>query len=606
MKQIEVPVLIVGGGVAGLSCSMVLAKLGVESLLVTYYPGTSPQPKAHIINQRTMEIFTELGVAEAVYKVSTPPELMRYAGWYAGLGGGSPYHGREIGRVEAWGGGFTDPDYIAASACRPANYPQMYLEPILKAHAEKLTPGGLLYFHEFLDFCQDRDGVTARVRNRGSGEEFLVRAKYLLAADGGKTIGKQVGIAMIGGDKTMRMTSVHFAADLSPWATGTDVLTRFLINPDFGGSWASGALLPEGPTNWGNKSEEWVYHSRYTISQTGPIDHAKVLERMHTVLGIEDLKLDVHHISEWTMGGFLAERYRAGKVFLVGDACKTHPPTGGLGMNSAVQDAYNLCWKLALVLRGKAGDGLLDTYEEERRPVAKRNVELAMANAMQHFLIDEAIGLSDDDSPEENWEKMRMIWDDTPASEPLREAVADAIAMQRIGFRHHNVEFGYTYAHGAIVDDGSVERPPLDPVLIYEPSTKPGHPLPHAMVGRLGRMMPIGSFVEGGSFVLLAGEDGHAWVDAARRVAAALGIPLQALRIGLKKGDYIDMRGAWLKHRGINPDGAVLIRPDRYVAFRSASRSADPAATLSDVFDTILGLSAKAFSGEGPLQGCAT
>jgi len=591
MKRIEVPVLIVGGGVAGLSCSMILAKLGVESRLVTYFPGTSPQPKAHIINQRSMEIFTELGVADAIYKVSTPPHTMKYAGWYAGVGGKSPYHGREIGRVEAWGAAGDDPDYPAASACRPANYPQMYLEPIIKAHAEQMAPGCLHYYQELVDFAQDDEGVTAVVRNRADDELYEVRCRYMLAADGGKTVGPKLGIEMQASGKPMRMSSVHFAADLSPWMGGSDVLTRFLINPDFGGSWASGVLLPEGPTRWGNQSEEWVYHSRYTFSDTEPLDHEKVLARMHEVLGIPDLKVDVHHVSEWVMGGFLASRYREGRVFLVGDACKKHPPTGGLGLNSAVQDAYNLCWKLALVLRNAAGEALLDSYETERRPVAERNVAVALGNAMQHFLIDAAIGLSDDKSPEENWDCLRRVWDDSPESEPLRVAVANAIAKQRIGFRHHNVEFGYTYAQGAIVDDGSPAAEPIDPILLYQPSTRPGHPVPHAMLSRLGQLTPISSFVEGGSFVLLAGEEGQAWVDAAQTVAATLGVPIRALRVGLYDGDYIDMRGAWARHRGTGPRGAVLVRPDRYVAFRAEDAVDEPERHLKDVLRRILSMS---------------
>lgn len=589
MKQVEVPVLIVGGGVVGMTASMILAKLGVESLLVTYHPTTSPHPRSHILNQRTMEIFSELGVAQKVYEVSTPPEKMKYAAWYTGLAGKGARYGCEIGRVEAWGAGFTDPDYIAASACRPANYPQMYLEPILKAQAEALSPGRVRFHHELLDLVQDAHGVTATVRHRGSGDEFEVRCRYLLGADGGKTVGKRVGIGMTATGQAMRMSSVHFSADLSRWTSGADVMTRFFINPDFGGSWASGVLIPEGPTRWGHESEEWVYHMRYTFGDDGPIDATKVLERMHTVFGIDGFDPKVHHVSEWRMGGFLAERYRAGRVFLLGDACHQHPPTGGLGMNSGVQDAYNLCWKLAAVLAGRAGDAPLDSYEAERRPVAANNVELAMANAMNHFEIDRALGLSDQHLPEQNWARLAMLWEDGPGAPELRLAVAQAVAAQRIGFRHHNVEFGYTYKEGALVDDGSPPYVPIDPVLIYEPGTKPGHPMPHAMVARDGDAVPLGSFVHGGNFVLIAGEDGQEWVRAAELEAERRGLSLVALRLGLRDGDWLDLRGAWARHRGMGRAGAVLVRPDRYVAFRSAGAVNDPAATLRVVLDQVLG-----------------
>lgn len=588
MKRIEVPVLIVGGGVAGLTCSMLLARLGVKARLVTYFPGTSPQPKAHIINQRTMEIFTELGVADAIYKVSTPPQAMKYAGWYAGVGGSSPYHGREIGRVEAWGAGGEDPDYLAASPCLPANYPQMYLEPILKAHAETLAPDGLFFYQELVEFSQDEDGVTAVIRNRADDECYEVRCRYLLAADAGKTVGPRLGIEMQSSGQSMRMSSVHFSADLSTRMGGSDVLTRFLINPDFGGSWASGVLLPEGPTRWGNTAEEWVYHSRYLFGDDAPLDAERVLARMYEVLGISPDEVHVHHVSEWVMGGFLASRYQDGRIFLVGDACKKHPPTGGLGLNSAVQDAYNLCWKVAHVLQGRASEALLETYELERRPVAQRNVSVALGNAMQHFLIDAAIGLSEENSKEENWRRLKQVWDTSPETEPVRVAVANAIAKQRIGFRHHNIEFGYTYDQGALVSDASPAVQSPDPVLLYQPSTRPGHPLPHAWLSRLGQVVPIASFVEGGHFVVLAGEEGQPWVRAAEAVGARLGLSIRAVRVGLYDGDYLDLRGSWARHRGIGPEGVILVRPDRYVAYRQPVAVDDPEQCLEHVLRQIL------------------
>ncbi|MGE0314386.1 MAG: FAD-dependent monooxygenase [Lautropia sp.] len=595
MTVIEVPVLIVGGGVVGMSASMMLAKHGIESLLVTYYPGTSPHPKSHILNQRTMEIFTELGVADDIYAVATPPNRMKYAGWFSGLAGNDDRYGREIGRVEAWGVGYTDPDYIAASPCRSANYPQMYLEPIIKRHAERLSPGRVRFFHEMLGLEQDADGVEAIVLNRETRQRFKVRSKYLFGADGGKTVGRMVGIAMTGQPTTMRMVSVHFGADLSRWAHGPDVMTRFLINPDFGGSWASGVLIPEGPTRWGNETEEWVFHSRYTSDDPGPIDPATVLARMKLVLGFDVIGVEpiVHNVSEWAMGGKLADRYRAGRVFLLGDSCHQHPPTGGLGMNSGVQDAYNLCWKIAAVLDGRARDALLDSYEVERRPVAANNVEVAMGNAMHHFRIDEAIGLSEKNSVEENWARLAAIWnehpaEDLPRAQSLHEQLAKAIAAQRIGFRHHNVEFGYTYKAGALVPDDTPEPVALDPILIYEPATRPGHPLPHAWVQRTGKPVPLASLIDGTHFLLIAGEDGRDWVDAVQQVGTARNLPLRALCLGLHDGDWLDIRGTWLRLRGIGRRGAVLVRPDHYVAYRSASAVADPHGTLQAVFRTIL------------------
>ncbi len=584
----RVPVLIVGGGAVGLTASMILARLGVLALLVTYHPDTSPQPRAHILNQRTMEIFTELGVADQIYAVATPPANMKYAAWYSGLSGQDKRYGREIGRVEAWGCGLEDPDYLQASPCRPANYPQMYVEPMLKARAEALSPERVLFNHEFLELTQDEEGVLATVRDRATNEVFQVRAQYLLGADGGKTVGRQVGIELVPQGPAMRMSSVHFAADLSAYAKGPDVMTRFMINPDFGGSWASGVLIPEGPTRWGHESEEWVFHSRYMFGDSGPLDKNKVLERMFQVLGIPDLQARIIHVTEWKMGNFLAERYRAGRVLLLGDACHQHPPTGGLGMNGGIQDAYNLCWKMSAVLAGRAGDAILDSYEIERRPVAQSNMAMAMHNSMNHFEIDRTLGLSDQNSVADNWRLLEVVWDQRPETEAKRVAVSQAIAMQRVGFRHHNAEVGATYAQGALVADGSGAAPELHPVMFYQSDARPGHPLPHALVSRLGVFRDLRSWVAGGRFLLIAGEDGHGWVQAAQELAASRGLGLDAIRVGLFKGDWLDIRGAWARFGGIGPDGVVLVRPDRYVAFRSKAAVVDPERTLTAVFDQLL------------------
>ena len=227
-----------------------------------------------------------------------------------------------------------------------------------------------------------------------------------------------------------------------------------------------------------------------------------MLERMRSTLGIADFSPEIFRISAWVMEGVIADRFRSGRVFLLGDAAHRHPPTGGLGLNSAVHDAYNLVWKLVAVLRGQAGDGLLDTYEAERKPVDQNNIDNAIANAMNHYKIDEALGLSPENSADENWAELRPLWEDLPASRDKRHALNCAIGSQTIEFRHHNVEFGYTYSSAAVVDDGSAPYVPLDPVRLYEPSTKPGHPLPHAWIEREGERLPLGTLVHGDNFLL--------------------------------------------------------------------------------------------------------
>ena len=233
------------------------------------------------------------------------------------------------------------------------------------------------FHHELVDFAQDADGVTATIRDRDADEEYAVRADYLLACDGGRTIGPRLGVELEGVRDLFRVVSIYMSADLSRWARDPDVLIRWLWLPERG---AMGTLVPMGPRHWGPESEEWVFHLNYENEDTRALDDAQVVANMKAALGLPDLDAKVHVVSRWSMEGILADRFRVGRVFLVGDAAHRHPPTGGLGLTSAIHDAHNLCWKLAAVLAGHAGDALLDSYEAERRPVDGRNVQRSLEN----------------------------------------------------------------------------------------------------------------------------------------------------------------------------------------------------------------------------------
>jgi 2,4-dichlorophenol 6-monooxygenase len=587
----NIPVLIVGGGGAGLTASILLSRLGIESLLVSRYPETSRLPKAHILNQRTMEIFTDAGVAPAILEQSTPLQNMRGIGWYSGLAGhGDRRHGQRLAFTEGWGGGYTDPDYIAASPCAAANLPLIRLEPILKAPAEARPEATVRFHHELVDLNQDDDGVTATVRDHDTGDDYEVRSDYVLGADGGRTVAEMVGIEMDGVTNLRDVVTVHMSADLSSYFTDPEPMIRWVYNPDHPEHLDYGCVLVAvGPDHWGHQSEEWVANMPYPYDHPDTCDPAKVMQRIGESLGIPGFAPTIHGISKWVMESMLAKEFRAGRVFLLGDAAHRHPPTGGLGLNGAVQDAYNLCWKLAAVLTGRADAALLDTYNAERRPVDAANVDAAVAAAMNHSSVVTALGLSPAKSVQANWDALRPLWDEMPDSGPRRHAVSQAVATHSIEFRQHGVDFGYSYDSTAIIDDGSPAEPRIDPVRIYEPSTRPGSPLPHAWVEREGRRIALGSLVHDGHFVLIAGEDGQAWVDAATLLAGQQDIPLHATRVGFGDVDHVDVRCAWHKQRGITSAGAVLVRPDRHVAFRAAGAATDPVAELSAAFEQILG-----------------
>ena len=237
---------------------------------------------------------------------------------------------------------------------------------------------------------------------------------------------------------------------------------------------------------------------------------------------------------------------------------------------------------------GRAGDRLLDSYETERRPVDQANIDNALANADEPLRHRQSAELVGGQHARTELGPAATAVGGSPESAAKRHALNQAIASQTIEFRHHNVEFGYVYRSGAIVHDCAPEPEPIDGVRVYEPSTNAGHPLPHAFVEREGQRMPLCDLVHGGHFVLVCGEQGQRWVEAAERIAVDNGLPLRAITVGLDGCDYVDVRAAWLKQRGVSPRGAVLVRPDRYIAFRALEAVDDPSAALKAALGQVL------------------
>jgi len=582
----QAPVLIVGGGGAGLTASMLLAGLGVESILVSALPTTSDLPKAHVLNQRTMEILEDVGAAEEIERHGTPAANMAATGYYAGFAGPDPDYGRRLMRLECWGAGGADENWKAASACRQQNLPQIRLEPILKARAEELSPGTVRFGHELIDLEQDDEGVTALVRERDSGREYRVRCTYLIGADGGRTVPGLLGISYEGLGKLTNTATMHVTADFSRLAPDPDVLLRWISSPQAG---TGVVMVPMGPERWGPDSEEWVIHLNYPVEDPRAESDEKVEADIRAALGLPDHEMKIHRITRWTVEAVIASEFRAGRVFLVGDAAHRHPPTGGLGLTSGIQDTHNLCWKLAAVLEGHASQALLDSYEPERRSSVSRNAQRSMENAVNQFAISAATGISPEQAAEQNWAALRRLWSANGEDAEHRAEVMRLMRAQSMEFCEPNVEYGYTYDSVAIVHDRSAPPTPVDEIRVYEPSTRPGSPLPHAWLeDDAGEMYPTKSLVKPGRFLLIAGEDGQDWCRAAEELAEAHGLPLDAVRIGHTDGDLFDPRCTWLRRRQIGPQGAILVRPDRFVAWRSVGSSHEPVAELAEALAQVL------------------
>ena len=584
MEDVEIPVLIVGGGGCGLSLSILLADYGLTALAVERNQTTTDHPRAHILNQRTMEIFSQHGLADEVYRQGTPAALMERISFRTSLGGDGPLDRRLIGDLDGYGGGALRERYEADSACRATNLPLMQLEPLLRGVAEARAPGSVRFHHELLSFTQDADGVTSIIRDHARGTDTTVRSQYLIAADGGKTVSRALGIEMDGPRRLRKMVNTYFSADLSRWIDDDGVLIFYFMNPDGMGLWAGGGLVKTGPKRWDRHSESWVFMREVAADDPDTVDEAGVAARIRELLRLPDIELKIHKIGRWDVEGVVARRYREGRVLLAGDAAHRHPPVSALGLNTAFGDAHNLAWKLALVLSGKAPDALLDSYEFERQPVGARVAEWALNGFRMRGMIDQAIGVTPG-QVEANRQAFERLYSDTPGGATARAILAEAMHVQRIGPQAHDMEIGYRYEKGALVPDGTA-APVRDPMAgIYHPITRPGARLPHAVLERDGVRIGTHELVRPGGFTLFCS---HAeWRNAAAEAAAKAGVRIDSAVIGVG-AEYRDVEGSWARLRQVGAMGAVLVRPDAHVAWRSRDMPVRPADALVDALSRVL------------------
>jgi len=584
----DVPVLIVGGGGCGLTASILLSDLGVQSLLVERHPDTSHLPKAHYLNQRTMEIFRAHGLAEDVYAKGSPAENMAAMCWMTSLGGDGPLDRKVIHRADAFGGGALAPIYMRDSPSRGGNLPQMLLEPLMREHAEARSLSTLRFGHEVISVEEAGEVVIAAILDREREEAYEVRARYVFGADGGRTLGPQLGVVMEGPTNMVDMVAVHVSADLSAAIDDDAPLVRFFLSPEAGDWRRSGAIVPAGPTFWDRRSEDWVLYFGLAPDDDARTDEQAMVSHIRGLLKLPDLALTIHLVSHWLVERVVADRYQVGRVLLGGDAVHRHPPQTGLGLNTAIQDAHNLAWKLAAVLRGEATGQLLASYEGERRPIGVRNASWAFMAFQNHAVIDAAIGLSADAPPEVNRQTFTAMFENSFEGATRRQRVIEAIGTQRVEYQAHGIELGFSYDEGALVPDGSTRPEEVPMGCDYHPTTRPGHRLPHAWLERSRDRLSTLDLISPGRFLLLTGPDGGPWEAAALTAAGALGIVIDAVRIGGHDG-LVDVDGQWAAVREIGDGGAVLVRPDGHVAWRHSDPSPTPADTLLEALESVLG-----------------
>jgi len=540
----EIDVLVIGGSLVGLSTAMFLGLHGIRAVAVERHASTAIHPRAGHFQLRTSEVLRSAGLEERVRRRSEEQYLPN-----GGINNVESLAGREIASYF--------PNLNAGveefSPTIRMFIDQDALEPILRERAVELG-AQLRYRTQCTALEQDADGVTATLTDLDRETELTMRAQYVVAADGNRSPTRdQLGIAMRGHGLLSHSVTIYFRADadLGPLLAGRDQGVNYVTNPVLRGFFRldrtgnRGFLVVNLVGDTARPEIIAAYPSAPWANVAETIDEARALELLRAAIGVPEIPVTVEDIATWRAVADSAERYRDGRVFLAGDAAHTMPPNGGFGGNTGVQDAHNLAWKLAYVLKGIAGPELLDSYDAERRAVGELTVEQAYARYVTRV------------APYLGTEGMQEIVDDW------------------------SMEIGYRYNSAAVALETD-PHPSQAPLTEHprESHGRPGSRAPHVAVERDGASLSTLDLF-GTAFVLLAGPGGEAWHDAAAQAAQALDVPLETHVVGGE--DLRDPAGAFADAYGISAAGAVLVRPDGFVAWRAPNAAGASDAALKDV-----------------------
>lgn len=593
----DTDVLIAGAGPAGMVSALCLAQLGVRSMLVERYPSVNPHPKAHELNARSIEILTSLGISMEELECEASPEADGSRILFCKT------ITEEFGRIDL----FEDPvcaeKYARHVRCRRPylNLSQTELELVIGAHVKENPAIDLLLEHTWESFVENEDGVVSEIRPvDGSEPSFPVSSHFLIGADGAaSSVRSALGITMVGPDRLQDFVNAYFEIGLRDYVP-TPAKLYWILHPA-----AVGAFVAH------HVDRRWTYNIPITPPYESREDFTDdvIRERIQTALGTDHCDIDIKSVSTWRMTVQIADAYRRGRAFLVGDSAHRFPPTGGLGMNTGIADAHNLCWKLAAVLSGRSPASLLDSYEVERKPVAERNAKESRENYDRMFEVIEAFGLPRNGievmakltnhrlvrmAPE--FLKRRLLWllrlpvhfalHRFHRSNRVSKRVLSSIADQTPHFDRIGLDLGYVYDEGAVSpEDGAVESAPHQ-ITDYQPTTRPGARFPHvALNGAVDG--PSSHDLFGYSrYTLVVGAAGQPWRDALGAIGPRLrtdvgAVSLDVASVGAEGADRLR------EVCEIEPTGAVLVRPDGHVAWRQQTMAPNPGAALAAAFSHV-------------------
>lgn len=583
MARYTTDVLIIGTGPAGSATAALLSSYGIENMAINRYRWLANTPRAHITNQRCMEVLRDLGheVEAEAYLHGTHQDLMGENVFCESLAG------EEIGRMKSWGKHpLSRAEHQLASPCHMIDLPQTFMEPILFGTACRRGTQARMST-EYLSHEQDADGVTTTCRDRLSDEVFQIRSRYLVGADGGNSlVAEHAGLPLEGQMGVGGSMNILFRADLSRYVAHRPSVLYWVMQPgaDVGGI-GMGLVRMVRPWN------EWLIVWGYDINEPAPeVDEAFATGVARQLVGDPTLEIELLSANTWTVNNMYATHMQKDRVFIMGDAAHRHPPSNGLGSNTSIQDGFNLAWKLAAVLKGQAGPGLLDSYSAERAPIAKQIVTRANQSIGEFGPIFEALGMTGGTDHEKIRASMDARCDATPAAEKQRAAIRDAIAFKKYEFDAHGVEMNQRYRSGAIETDGQIEPAfEMDAELHYQPTTWPGARLPHVWVfeNDSGDRVSTLDLAGHGRFAIFTGIGGEGWEAAAAEVGPEFGLDIAVHVIGPRRR-IVDHTGDWARASEITDSGCVLVRPDHHVAWRAETMTESPAADLRRVLTSIL------------------